>query len=253
MLMDFEIVIECDNCHIEVDINTYDDKLGLCSLCKGLHNLSLNDKDSRTVLSIDIGIQHLAMVSSSISKDYTFTEILWMDLVDITIFTCDKTTCKLHHDKTFTDWTSHFLQKYTQVFKQAEYILIERQPPQGLVVVEQILFGYMRDKSILISPNSVHKYFGIGQYDYDTRKIASVNISRKYISPTFRKKLESCDRIHDICDCILFTIFWCQKQKEQCEIKILKDRRETAFKKVNNRLGMSLDDFFDMYRYIPTS
>lgn len=250
--MEFEIIIECDSCHIEVDINTYDEKLGLCSLCKGLHNLSLDSKGTCTVLSIDIGIQHLGMVLSSISKDYTFQEILWMELVDITVFTCDRLTCKLHHDKTFIDWISHLLEKYTEVFERADYVLIERQPPQGLVAVEQILFGCMRDKSVLISPNSVHKFFGIGQYDYDTRKLACVNISRKYISPIFHKKLQTCDRIHDICDCILFTIFWCQKQKLDLEIKILKERREVAFKKVNNRLGMSLDDFFDMYRYIPT-
>lgn len=248
--MEFEILIECDSCHIEVNIDTYDEKLGLCSLCKGLHNLSLDDY--KTVLSIDIGIQHLAMVLSSISKDYTFQEILWMDLIDITLFTCDKKTCKLHHDRTFVDWMSHVLEKYKEIFQRANYVLIERQPPQGLVAVEQILFGSMRDKSVLISPNSVHKFFGIGQYDYDTRKIASVNISKKYISPVFKKKLENCDRIHDICDCILFTIFWSQKQKQAQEIQILKDRRAAAFKKVNNRLGMSLDDFFDMYRYIPT-
>lgn len=251
--MEVEILIECDSCHIEVDINTYDEKLGLCSLCSGLHNLSLNDNGGPiTVLSIDIGIQHLGMVLSRIDKDYTFREILWIDLVDITVFTCDRSTCKLYHDKTFVDWMSHILEKYREIFEKANYVLIERQPPQGLVVVEQILFGCMRDKAILISPNSVHKFFGIGQYDYDGRKLASVNISKRYIPEGFGKKLGIYDRIHDISDCVLFTIFWCQKKKEECEIQILKKRREDAFKKVSNRLGMSLDDFFDMYRYIPS-
>jgi hypothetical protein len=175
-----------------------------------------------------------------------------MDLVDITTFTCDRTTCKLHHDRTFTDWTSHVLEKYREVFTRADHVLIERQPPQGLVVVEQILFGSMRDKSVLISPNSVHKFFGIGQYSYENRKIASVNISKRYIPDSFKLKLESCDRIHDIADCVLFTVFWSAKKKEELEISTLKRRREDAFKKVKSNLGMSLDDFFDMYRYIPT-
>jgi hypothetical protein len=247
--MEVEILIECDSCNIEVDINTYNEKLGLCSICTGLHNLSL---ESPTVLSIDIGIQHLGMVLTKISPDYTFTEILWIELVDITVFTCDRSTCKLYHDKTFIDWTSHILQKYKDIFHKATYVLIERQPPQGLVVVEQILFGATRDKATLVAPNSVHKFFGIGQYDYDYRKIASVNISRRYIPETLQKKLGGYDRMHDISDCILFTLFWCQKKKEAAEIEILKTRREQAFKKVKHRLGMSLDDFFDMYRYIPT-
>jgi hypothetical protein len=266
--MEFEILIECDSCHTEVDINTYDEQLELCSICKGLHNLSLKQRGVKahpvtleildilecykTVLSIDIGIQHLGLVLSSISDCYAFGEVLWMELVDITLFTCDRAACKLHHDRTFTDWTSHVLEKYREVFTRADYVLIERQPPQGLVVVEQILFGSMRDKSVLISPNSVHKFFGIGQYSYENRKIASVNISKKYIPDSFKLKLQSCDRIHDIADCILFTVFWCEKKKEELEISTLKRRREDAFKKVKSNLGMSLDDFFDMYRYIPT-
>ena len=193
------------------------------------------------------------MVLSSTTTDYHFQEIIWMELTDITIFTCDK-NCKLHHDKTFSDWMLHILEKYYNIFNQATHILIERQPPQGLVVVEQILFGSWRDKSILISPNSVHKHFSIGHLDYENRKIASINISKKYItSDSLKTQLQNCDRIHDISDCILFTIFWISKKKEETEIQTLIKKRENAFKKVNQKLGMSLDDFFDMYRYIPTN
>ena len=244
--MDIEVLIECDHCKSEVDILLYDEKLNICNTCK-------KSPQQIFILSIDIGIQHLAMVLSSTTTDYHFQEIIWMELTDITIFTCDK-NCKLHHDKTFADWMLHILEKYYNIFKQATHILIERQPPQGLVVVEQILFGSWRDKSILISPNSVHKYFSIGDLDYENRKIASVNISKKYItSDSLKTQLLNCDRIHDISDCILFTIFWLSKKKEENEIQTLIHKREQAFKKVNQKLGMSLDDFFDMYRYIPSN
>jgi hypothetical protein len=59
--------------------------------------------------------------------------------------------------------------------------------------------------------------------------------------------------MHDISDCILFTIFWLSKKKEETEIQSLIHKREQAFKKVNQKLGMSLDDFFDIYRYIPST
>ena len=224
--MDIEVLIECDSCKSEVDIQLYNEKSGLCNDCTKIF-----------ILSIDIGIQHLAMVLSSASTKYEFKEIVWMELVDITVFTCDK-NCKLHHDKTFADWMLHILEKYFNIFDQATHILIERQPPQGLVVIEQILFGSWRDKSILISPNSVHKHFSIGDIDYENRKIASVNISKKYIhSETLQTQLNNCDRMHDISDCILFTIFWLSKKKEQLDIQSLIKKREHAFQKVNQKLG----------------
>jgi hypothetical protein len=249
---DVQIVMECENCKEEVPIESFDDNLDICNVCKcknRLENVSISGEI--IILSIDIGIQPLGMVLSSVNEKYEFQKILWMDLVDITIFRCHP-KCNLHHDKTFADWVLHVIEYYKDIFEKATFILIERQPPQGLVVIEQILFGCWRDKSILISPNSVHKFFKIGQLDYEQRKIASVNISKKYLSQTFENQLQTCHRKHDICDAILFTIFWTTKEKEKKEIEILHKKRKDAFDKVNNKLGMSLNDFFDMYRYIPS-
>ena len=128
--MDIEVLIECDHCKSEVDILLYDEKLNICNTCK-------KSPQQIFILSIDIGIQHLAMVLSSTTTDYHFQEIIWMELTDITVFTCDK-NCKLHHDKTFADWMLHILEKYYNIFNQATHILIERQPPQGLVVLSLI-------------------------------------------------------------------------------------------------------------------
>jgi hypothetical protein len=53
------------------------------------------------------------------------------------------------------------MERYNEIFNKANFILIERQPLNGFVAVEQIIFGCWREKSILISPNSVHKFFNM--------------------------------------------------------------------------------------------
>jgi len=250
--MDVEILIECDSCNKEVNIQDYDEVLDLCNLCKCCNSLEkLNICSDLLILSIDIGIKHLALVLSSVTNCYDFKEILWVNLIDITIFDC-KSDCKLHHDKTFADWMLHVMERYNEIFNKANFILIERQPLNGFVAVEQIIFGYWREKSILISPNSVHKFFNMNCYDYDGRKNMSINISSRYVCPEIQKEINKYERKHDICDAILFTIFWIKKQKEKMEIEILVQKQKEAMEKFNSHIKMSLNDFFDMYRYIPS-
>lgn len=249
--MDVEVFFECDRCKNEVDLQSYDEKNGVCHLClceNSFQKMYISGK--RLILSIDIGIKHLALVLSSIDENYDFENIVWFDLIDITKFDC-KPNCTFLHTKTFADWIRHFIDNYEPILNKADRILIERQPPQGLVVVEQLIFGCFREKSILISPNSVHKFFNIAQFEYDQRKVAVVNLTRRYFDEEFNTKLNKYDRKHDICDAVLFTIFWSKKEKERIETEILLKKRQEAIHKYNHHLGMSIDDFFNTYRYIP--
>jgi len=246
-----EVVFECDRCRKEVELSLYDEKTGVCNVClceNTFRNMYISGK--YLVLSIDIGIRHLALVLSDISEKYEFEKIVWFDLVDITKYDCQP-DCPFFHTKTFADWIRHFIDKYEWVFAKADRILIERQPPQGLVVVEQLLFGCFREKSILISPNSVHKHFQIGHHDYDNRKKAVVNLTRNYFSREFGQQLDSYDRAHDICDAVLFTLYWAKKEQERVSATALLKKRQESMQRYNEHVGMSLDDFFDTYRYIP--
>lgn len=249
--MDVDVFFECDRCKAEVELQSYDEKTGVCHLClceNSFQNMYISGNN--LILSIDIGVKHLALVLSSISENYDFENIVWFDLVDITKFDC-KPNCPFQHTKTFADWIRHFIDKYETILNKAKYILIERQPPNGLVVVEQLLYGCFREKSILISPNSVHKFFSIGHLDYDNRKIASVNLTMKYFTGNLHTKFSKLWRKHDLCDAVLFTLFWAKKEKDRIETEILLQKRKEALSKYNKDLGMSLDTFFDIYRHIP--
>ena len=104
---------------------------------------------------------------------------LFCKLIDMTVMrhnTIPREQCKLHHDNCTADWITHMVQEYPKPFYNSDIILIERQPPQGHKDVEQIIALLFRDKIKLISPNSMHAYFGIGHLDYD--QIQSAYICR---------------------------------------------------------------------------
>lgn len=205
-----------------------------------------------SIMSIDIGILHLGISISLIDKEYNIIEVIWVDLINITEFKCQK-GCDLWHKKTYSDWLSHVFDREYDFFDMVDIILIERQPPQGMTGIEQIIFYQWRDKAVLISPRSVHSHFYMGELNYDQRKIASERIARKYIPQHLQEQMKMYNRVHDITDSLLFTKFWCDQRKKRMITRNKNRRKKRAEKRVNKNLGIgTFNDFFDIYRYIPS-
>jgi hypothetical protein len=178
----------------------------------------------RYILSIDIGIKHLGMMLIETSETYEFKEIIWFELVDITRFVHldqdSKTSCSLFHTKTISDWLSHVFYLNTEMFNLVEIILIERQPPQGQIAIEQLIYFNFRSKSILIHPRSVHKFLNWTSEDtYEKRKEKSVKILKRQLEKGSRTYLlnefNQLERQHDISDAYIQALFFLHiKQKE---------------------------------------
>lgn len=97
-----------------------------------LHRLTLDMK----VMSIDIGIVRLGMSIGLLREDYSLIDIIWVDLIDISNMRHIKVKykmCKLFHTKCFIDWSEHVFQEHSELFDNVYYILVERQPPMGLL------------------------------------------------------------------------------------------------------------------------
>lgn len=162
------------------------------------------------ILSIDVGILHLAIVGAEVN-DLVRTrvilpeEIYFCELINITelINECN-VGCKLYHEKTLCDYMMHLFQKFSQVFEDADKILIERQPLQGIVAVQELILREYRGKSTLVSPNSMHKYFQIGDYTYEQRKVIVVKTAKTYLLGF--KQFCFNERQHDMADafCIMY-------------------------------------------------
>ena len=196
------------------------------------------------ILSIDIGVINLGLSLSSLNENYSVREILSVCKINITEFACDRKTCVLYHDKTFTDYMEHVFIRHQDMFDLSTHILIERQPPMGFVVVEQLIFSKFRSKSILINPCSMHKYFSWKDLTYEERKVKSIVEAEKYIN------LDEFERKHDIADSICIMIFWASKKQVEFEalVKIKKTNEEIRYAKDNNLFHIDL--FIDSFRFI---
>lgn len=244
-----KFIIESDN---EEDVDMISD------IHTNFKKLQIEEKiQNKFILSIDIGIHHLGLSLTETDKDYNIKEIVWVDLVNISKFNCNREICPLYHTKTVTDWIAHFFYTHKEFLEQSDHVLIERQPIGGIQAVEQYIFGACRNVAELISPNSVHKFFGIGDKNYDQRKEMTEKIAKYYLDkvPNIKKQYDDYERQHDIADSICFTIFWCAKKREQIAYnKKIKEREERIQNiKIRQKNGeyISLDELMERYKYIP--
>ena len=181
------------------------------------------------ILSIDIGIINLGYVYADITineppvsskyKNLLLNSVYKSENVinNFKIIDCNRINitkikhrrvhfcvCKLHHDRCIPDYLDHFIQEIPH-FEECDLLIIERQPPMGITNVQDLLFKQFRDKVLLISPNSMHKYFKLSS-NYDERKIESVKLSLDYLEnfENFNKQI----RRHDISDAMLMLIYY---------------------------------------------
>lgn len=89
--------------------------------------------------------------------------------------------------------------------READVVLIERQPPTGIGTITAFWYSRYRDKIVLVHPRSVHKMFGMGHLSYDMRKRASVDIASKFIPDLGAGG--GGRRVHDVADALVMICF----------------------------------------------
>ena len=207
------------------------------------------------ILSIDVGIINLGYVFAEIHSVYIKYKNLSLKThynqendFDINVIECNKIDitnirhssvkqceCKLHHDRCIPDYLDHFIQEHVHLFESADIIIIERQPPVGITNVQDLLFKLFRNKVLLISPNSVHKYFKLSK-DYDIRKIESEDIAKKYLLDF--SNFNNNTRKHDISDAMLMIIYYYKlnkiKNEKKNDLSNLLDFEQFRFKILQN-------------------
>jgi len=194
--------------------------------------------DTKKVLSIDIGIINLGYVFVEMGETIN---VLDCNRVDITYMKHDKIPyhdCKLCHEYCIPDFIDHFVQEHSSLFEEAYIILVERQPPQGLLNVQDLLFVKYRNKIKLINPNSIHKFFKMTKGDYDLRKIESVNLTIEHLAKFLNFQIN--ERKHDMSDAMLMCIYYYELNKPKVKVKV----------KVNIQ-KYTIDDL-EQFRFIKT-
>ncbi len=216
------------------------------------------------VSSIDIGIQHLGLVKFSFTPGFKKKTLLDFDLVDIQEFHPfgDGDTCALkYHDRCFSDWVAHVCQNFHKYFDDdVHQILIERQPPQGLVVIEQLLMSRFRDRVTLIHPRSMHCYIGSNDADYEGRKRIVERRFLKFLrqcNPSMETKFDSLERRHDVADAFCQLEFFAWTQRKRLAARALAADRERRRKELLSRpckgKNLTLGQFFEQCKFRPTT
>lgn len=193
------------------------------------------------ILGIDIGIIHLAMVKITV-QNFEVSEIHHAGLYDLTHPKHNKvprTECKLGHSKGAFDRVEHLLQEYSELFTDVDVILIERQPITGITSVEQLLFGALRSRAVLVSPNAMHKYFGINCLTYDQRKEKTTEFAKQFLQHT--DAWIGNERRHDLADAMCLILFYVNTRRLIFE-KLEADKQHQLH-------GQHYSDFFEQFRF----
>ena len=114
--------------------------------------------------------------------------------------------CKIPHTCETCDRVAHFIQEYEPFFDEADKILIERQPPTGLKDIEALIMSRYRSKTLLISPNKMHKHYGIARFDYERRKVKTEELAEEHVSHLDTYQCQ--ERKHDMADSVCICNFY---------------------------------------------
>ena len=135
----------------------------------------------------------------------------------------------------------HLFKKFKNIFEKTDIILIERQPPTGLVAVQELIMREYRNKSYLVSPTAMLNFFGILKFEYLERKIHTEKIAMEYLGSL--KIFVFSERRHDMADafCILYYYLSIKRKETQEKLK------ELEYQTINKQFIADLQQF----RYIP--
>lgn len=100
-------------------------------------------------------------------------------------------------------------------FDGADVILVERQMRakfKGAVVAIRCL-GDNFEKTKVIAPQSVKRHFATSKLNHRRNKRAHIKLARSFLSDDELARLDTFKKQDDICDCVVQTMFFVEKNK----------------------------------------
>ena len=186
------------------------------------------------IVSIDVGYVNLGLTRATVDECFnvSFIDVIKINLRHTRHTRVPACECKIPHTNETCDRIAHFLQEYEPILGSAETILIERQPIMGLKDVEGLIMSANRSRTILVSPNSMHRFFGISKFTYDERKVRTEKIAEKYVG--HMEEYQNLERKHDIADAVCLCLY---------HVDVLKREADTKRRRSGALRGTPLDQF----------
>lgn len=160
------------------------------------------------IVSVDIGYINMGLSRCVVDEEYNtkFTHAFKVDITRLTHRRVAPQDCKIPHTCETCDRVAHFIQEYEPFFEEADHVLLERQPPMGLKDIEALIMTKYRGKTKLISPNKMHKHYGISRFSYEERKVKTEEIAFKHVGhlSTYQGQERKHDMADSVCICNFF-------------------------------------------------
>ena len=123
--------------------------------------------------------------------------------VDLTA-RCRAPGCRRRRGRELYDRLQHLLchGDLGPALEEADAIVVERQPPGGLVSVSDFFLAHWRDKVHLVAPRAMHCWMQIGDLGYDGRKAAVEAAADAFVA------LPTRGRRHDVADALCILLYW---------------------------------------------
>jgi len=110
--------------------------------------------------------------------------------------------------------TRRFCDAMDSYLKKSDVILIEAQMQAKMKMIQTAMQCFYWEKSHVIGPLAVRKFFGISMSNYSKNKRTSVELSGKLIHTLNEKKLmRSFEKKDDVADAIILARYWDYKER----------------------------------------
>ncbi len=149
------------------------------------------------VVSIDVGLRNFGYAIINNGTLIDFDSICIWDLVP-------------KKKRTDYPYIARVLVDNTDIFKDADVILIERQMQARMKMIACALRCFFWDRSQMIAPLSVRKYFKISTGVYKENKKASKNFVVRFLDHSQTEKYKSSKKQDDMADAIIQGMYYVQ-------------------------------------------
>jgi Holliday junction resolvasome RuvABC endonuclease subunit len=150
------------------------------------------------VVSIDPGLRNFGYAIVQDDKLIAFDSICIWDLVP-------------KKKRTDYPYIARVLVENTDIFKNADVILIERQMQARMKMIACALRCFFWDMSRMVAPLSVRKYFKISTGVYKDNKKASIALVPKFLDEQQMKRFMTHKKKDDIADAVLMAMYFIKK------------------------------------------
>ena len=122
-----------------------------------------------TVIAIDIGVRNISLcVYDQMLSRITFWENM-----------------PLMHGRYVphqnVEYVHKFVEKHSELFKNANAIVIERQMRCNMRIIESVLQSLFFDRAIVVSPRSVKSHYDLGTRNYRENKQKAVEFAQDFV------------------------------------------------------------------------